>query len=118
MAYLADNPNAQYIVAGPGAFPNVRRNTLALPRINNVDLTAMKRFNITERVRLELSGAFLNVLNHPQFVAGFISDVASNGNTSGGALSFVTPSDANFANPKVAFSSHPRQTVLVLKLSF
>ncbi len=53
VAYLADSlPSGQaayYVAAGQYTMPNARRNTLALPRTNNLDLTALKRISITER---------------------------------------------------------------------
>ena len=49
VAYLAANPNARYIQAGPGAFANAGRNTLSGRPINNIDLNVMKNFRIRER---------------------------------------------------------------------
>jgi hypothetical protein len=47
VGYLASNPNAQYIQTGYGALANVGRSTLQLDPINDVDLSALKRINIT-----------------------------------------------------------------------
>ena len=47
VAYVADNPNAQYVAAGPGRWS---RNTLGTPYTNNWDFALLKRLNITERV--------------------------------------------------------------------
>lgn len=52
MAYLAPNPSAQYMQAGYGAQANVGRNTLQLPPINDIDVTAGKTFTLTERSKL------------------------------------------------------------------
>jgi hypothetical protein len=38
VGYLANNPNARYVVAGPGAYANGGRNTLHGRPINNVDV--------------------------------------------------------------------------------
>ncbi len=43
------------------------RNTLRGPAIYNVDLSAAKRFQFTEQVRLEFRSEFFNSMNHPQF---------------------------------------------------
>ena len=43
VAYLANDPTAQYIQAGPGAFASAARNTLAAPHINNWDFSLLKR---------------------------------------------------------------------------
>lgn len=52
VAYLAPNPSAQYMQAGYGAQANVGRNTLQLPPINDIDVTAGKTFTLTERSKL------------------------------------------------------------------
>jgi hypothetical protein len=121
VAYLATNPSAQYIAAGPGALANIARNTLALPRTNNWDMSLTKRINITERQAIEFHAQAINVFNHPQFVPGFISDVipANTAITTGGAtLNVLIPGNASFNVPKNAFSSHPRGMTLVLKYIF
>ena len=114
--YLADNPNAQYIQAGKGALSTVARNSVALPHINNFDLTAVKRFNITERQSIEFQAQALNVFNHSQFVAGAISSVQPVGFTSIGT--FVDVNQANFNQPQLTFSNNPRTMQLVLKYNF
>lgn len=73
VAYVAQNPNAHYIKAGPGAYPNSGRNTEKLSPINNIDLSILKRINFNERYRFELGGQFYNVLNHSQFFPGDVS---------------------------------------------
>ena len=75
VAYQVVNPNAMYIATPAGALANAGRNTEHLNPINDVDLTLTKRFNITERYRLELSARAFNVFNHPQYVGGFLNDV-------------------------------------------
>ncbi len=70
VAYLANNPNAQYITAGKGALPNSGRNTLQTRPINNLDLTAGKRFNFTERTPLGFSGAVPQRLESPSVHTG------------------------------------------------
>src|SRR5262249_34020563 len=42
VAYVANNPNAQFIMAGLGAYANSGRNILQTPRINNIDFTIAK----------------------------------------------------------------------------
>ena len=93
-------------------------NTLALPRTNNFDLTALKRISITERQSVEFQFQALNVLNHAQYVPGNISDVAPLGYTGSNVLSFLEPATSTFNQPKAVFSQHPRQVVLVFKYNF
>ena len=121
VAYLATNPSAQYIALGVGALADAARNTLALPRINNWDMSLTKRINITERQAIEFHAQAINVFNHPQFVPGYISDVipANTAITTGGAtLNMLIPGNSSFNVPRNAFSSHPRGMTLVLKYIF
>ena len=118
VGYLATNPTAQYIVTGPGGLATTARNTLALPHINNFDFSLLKRLNITERQSVEFQAQFLNLFNHPQYLPGYISDVAPLGYTGGNVLNMLTPSQPSFDQPSQVFSNHPRQMVLVLKYIF
>ncbi len=121
VAYLATNPTAQYITAGPGGLATAARNTLAIPHINNWDFSLLKRVNITERQAVEFQFQAVNIFNHPQYVPGFISDVQpANGaiTTSGNTHNTLIPNNGAFTNWQTAFSSHPRAVVLVLKYSF
>ena len=120
VGYLATNPNAQYIEAGYGALATVGRNTLQLKPINDVDLTALKRFTITERFRVEFRASATNVLNHAQYVGGFLNDVAPI--PSPGFITFqknmLLPQNPSFNNPSTVFSSNPRVLQLSLKFYF
>jgi len=121
VAYLANNPNAQYVAAGVGALTTVPRNTLPLPRINNWDMSLVKRVNITERQSIEFQAQAINIFNHPQFVPGYISDVIpanTNITTAGTTLNMLIPGNNSFNQPQNAFSSHPRAMTLVLKYIF
>ena len=69
VGYVANDANAQYIVAGKGARATASRNTLAMPRMNNVDLTFMKKINISERQSVQFQFQATNVLNHAQHSA-------------------------------------------------
>ncbi|MDP9113908.1 MAG: carboxypeptidase-like regulatory domain-containing protein, partial [Acidobacteriota bacterium] len=72
VAYVAINPNAQYITAGYGALATGGRNTMALRPINNFDLQIKKAFAIGEAKRLEFGAQLFNAFNHPQYTAGQI----------------------------------------------
>jgi hypothetical protein len=120
VAYLANNPNARYIVAGAGAYANGGRNTLAGRPINNVDVNLLKNFAIRERWHLQLSAQFFNVLNHAQFVPGFVSR-ADNPvvlNNTPAVRNYLTPGNALFNNPEAVFSSNPRNVQVAMKLTF
>jgi hypothetical protein len=119
VGYLA-NSNAQYVQAGYGALATVGRNTLQLKPINDIDLTALKRFTITERFKIEFRASATNVLNHAQYVGGFLNDVEPI--PTPGFITFqrnmLEPSNPSFNNPSSVFSSNPRVLQLALKIFF
>jgi hypothetical protein len=127
VAYLANNPNARYITAPVGTLPNGGRNTGMLPPIDDVDITLAKNFNVTEKFRVQFAARVFNLFNHPQYVGGFISDVApagtaipgtNNNPTSTLVHNFLIPTSSIFADPTQAFSSNPRQMSLSMKVIF
>jgi len=117
VAYAAINPNAQYIQAGLGALANVGRNTLQAPPINDVDMSAVKRFSFTERYKIEFQAQFFNVLNHPQWVGGNINDIAAIGFT-GFQRDILLPNNPLFNQPSQVFSGNARSMQLALKIFF
>ena len=129
VAYVAKNPNAQYIQAPKGTLPNGGRNTAQLPPINDVDMSIAKSVNVTESKKLQFSARFVNIFNHPQYIGGYISDVAPVGglvspagaNTAPNTVAihtFVQPQTSTFLQASQAFSSNPRQIQLALKFIF
>ncbi len=128
VAYLAANPNATYVVAPRGTLPDGGRSLLSLAPIDNIDLSLLKRFTLTERFRLEFSARVFNTFNHPQYVGGYVNDVHPFGPQGGGyaqgsaagdlARSAITPGSSIFQQWSQAFSSNPRQMTLALKLTF
>ncbi len=123
VAYLANNPNAMYIAGGLGTLPNGGRSLVHLNPIDDIDLNLTKRFNFTERFRLEFSARAFNIFNHPQYVGGYLNDVArflyAAGTASGDlARTTIIPGNPNFGDWSQAFSSNPREMQLALKLIF
>ena len=116
VAYLALNPNARYIRAGYGAYANGGRNTEATRPIDNVDLSLLKRFNVTEHLRAELGMQALNLFNHPQFTPGSIDNSGAVNTFSSSVLSYVTVSSPVFNNPGLALSSNPRVVQVSAKI--
>jgi len=115
VAYLANNPDAQYIRAQYGALTTSGRNTVALPRIDNLDMTVTKGFSFWNGKRFEVSLQSYNILNHHQFVAGKLNDVSSSGGWAGNALK---PGSESFEKWSSVFSSNPRSLQISGKLSF
>jgi hypothetical protein len=123
-AYVANDPTAKYVVAGYGTIPNAGRNTLPIRPINNVDLSLIKRFSITERVKFEFQAQFSNALNHPQYTGGYLNHVDGGNNNlvavqqGSGVKNLLTPGNSIFNRPDQAFSSNPRSMTLVAKITF
>lgn len=117
VGWQAANPDAQYIVAGYGTIANSSRGNLETPPINNFDMTAAKHFNISERFKVDFMAQAFNLFNHPQFVTGYLNDVAELGAT-GAVRNMFIPSQSSFDVPRDNFSSSPRTMQLALKFSF
>jgi hypothetical protein len=125
VAYLANNPKARYIVAGPGALATSGRNTEQGRPIQDVDMSIGKNFNISERFKNEFQAQFTNFLNHPQFIPGFINRIDDNNASqvakiyTGGAVNnYVFPGSGTFDQAAATFPSNARIITLVLKLDF
>ena len=138
VAYYNPNPNAQYTTAGQGVLTSSGRNTLSLRPEDNLDLTLVKRFNITERYALELQAQAYNVLNHSQYIPGTLNDIAGSAGapvTSAAEHNLVIPgsvvkydpskslaqqptSNALFNHPELVFQNNARTMQLVAKFNF
>lgn len=115
VAYLATNPDAQYIQAAVGALATAGRNTIPLARLDNLDMTVTKGVNFHGHYRAEFSAQAFNVLNHHQFIPGQLHDVGSQGGFAGQTL---YPQSSTFGQWSTVFSSHPRDMQLVAKFIF
>ena len=125
VGYVANNPNAQYVIAGAGARSNVGRNTLATRPTNDFSLSTYKDVNITERVKFRLGAQFANLFNHPQYIPGSnpgqglgVNDVTAFVTSGTNYLNYLTPGNAIFNNPKAVFASNARSIALVGKITF
>ena len=99
------------------------------PPTNNFDATAVKRFTVTERYRLEFAVQAFNLLNHPQFIpccgvgafpgalGGATNNVASQGVT-GSPRNALEPQRGIFNNFSAVFPSEARALQLSLKIFF
>jgi len=54
----------------PGTFGDFPVNSLSGPSYFNLDLSFTKSIPITERVKFEIKGTAINILNHPNFIYG------------------------------------------------
>jgi Carboxypeptidase regulatory-like domain len=60
------NPNA-FIVPPTGTYGNTGRNVLTGPGIAELDFSALKKFDLTERLHAQFRAEFFNILNHANF---------------------------------------------------
>ncbi|HEY7209152.1 MAG TPA: TonB-dependent receptor [Bryobacteraceae bacterium] len=130
VGYLVNDPTARYIAAPRGTLADAGRSLLSLNPINNIDLTLLKRFSLTERFHLEVSARATNIFNHAQYTGGYLNDAGAFGAPTGGggyaagsalgqlARNTITPGTTVFQQWSQGFSSNPRQITLALKLTF
>jgi TonB dependent receptor len=123
VAYVANNPNARYVVAGVGALSNTGRNTFPLAPTNNWDFALVKRFNITERFRFDVGAQAFNLFNHAQYVGSVIND-SNPFSTAAVSRNFLVPSSSQFgaynsgAVGQGFFPSNARTMQLVAHFTF
>jgi len=114
VAYLASNPNAQFIRAGRGTYPTGGNAVFSdLRPINNFDVAAFKRFAVRDRFSFEIQGEAYNVLNHAQYVPGALTSLGFGAQSP--SFNFLVPGTGSFGDVTHAFSSHPRTMQVGLK---
>jgi hypothetical protein len=118
VGYYANDPDAYYVVAGKGTIPNGSRNTLPMRPINNFDVSAGKKIDITERFKLTFQAQIWNVLNHSQYIGGSINSINSVGHTDGETHSYLIPDSTTFNNPSATFPNNARAMQLALRFAF
>lgn len=116
VAYLANNPNAQFIRAQKGAFANSGRNILAGRGINNWDFNVAKILAIKERYRLQVRADFFNGFNHPQYTPGTVNNINSTNRAN--VTNYLTPGNALFGQFDQVYSSNPRVIQVGAKVTF
>lgn len=119
IGYTPADPNARFLITGPGARANLARNSFYGPGFGVWNLSLGKDFHFTEGKYLRAKVDFFNVLNHPSFAL-------SNGNvfsTAGTTVAtntpgYVIPTDPNFLAANTLFSGGFRSMTLALKFVF
>jgi hypothetical protein len=118
VAYVATNPNAEYITAAVGTLPTSQRNTEPLNPINDFDATVTKRFSFGESRSIEFGAAAFNLLNHSQHVAGSIDNVSNNYHYNTLSTAYQIASNPLFTQWKKEFPANARTMTLALKFNF
>ena len=112
VAYVALNPNAQYIQAGQGALANAGRNTLRTRGFNHTDASLIKNFRLSDRYVFEVGVEANNLFNQR------IRNLASLGDQIGpSAVLFSTVGTSNFNNYSLG-NSAGRELQLRAKFRF
>lgn len=100
-----------------GTFGNQGRNIFRGPGFANLDMSISKRWNLSERIAIQLRGEFFNILNHPNFdlftIGTDVSDPVDF-ETNDLGIANATP-DVGVANPVVG-SGGSRHIQLGLKV--
>lgn len=118
IGYVAADPTARYVVAGPDVRATIGRNSFRSPGFGIMNLSVGKKFRLTESTHLQLKADFYDALNHKNFTI-------SNGNVFSAAgvtaatsnPGYVQIADPNFLNSKI-FSGGNRQVTLTAKFVF
>ena len=113
---VCDSPNAQYVVAGPGALASSGRGILRTPSINNWDMSVSKDIKITERYKVQLLMGAFNIFNHAQFTTGSVNQATGISDTT--QRNYLIPSASTFNNSRVTWPSNARQLMLGAKFVF
>jgi hypothetical protein len=118
IGYLAVDPTAKYVLAGPDVKASIGRNSFRSPGFGVMNLSVGKKINLTESTHLQLKAELYDALNHKNFAISNGNVFSTAGITT--ALSnpgYVQITDPNFLNSKI-FSGGNRQMTLTVKYVF
>jgi hypothetical protein len=119
-----DGPD-QNCVPGTRHYGDEGRDSLRGPSFKQWDLAVYKKTQLTERLGMELSAEFFNLLNHPNFsnpfLPAFVADPAQQGigtnGVSEGAYHLTATGDVGIGNPFLG-GGGPRGIQLAAKFTF
>jgi len=114
VAYVANDPNAQFVSGGIGTF-STERPTLVLDETRNIDMAVVKRFTAPDRAKLELRADAFNLFNHAQFTGMPVSTLGAGSSMT---PNFLLVSNPQFKNVRGSLSGNPRTIQLALRVIF
>src|SRR5215475_576895 len=118
IGYLAADPSAKYVIAGPDVRATIGRNSFRSPGFGVMNLSLGKKVRMTESAYFQLKADFYNVLNHKNFTISNANVFSTTGVTAATSNpGYVNITDPNFLNPKI-FSGGNRQISLAAKFVF
>jgi len=118
IGYLAVDPSARYVIAGPDVRATIGRNSFKSPGFGVMNLSLGKKVKLTESTFFQFKADFFNVLNHKNYtisntnifsVAGVTAATTNPG--------YAQIADPNFLNPTI-FSGGNRAVTLTAKFVF
>ena len=118
IGYLAVDPTARYVIAGPDVKATIGRNSFRSPGFGVMNLSVGKKVKISESAYFQIKADFYNVLNHQNFTISNSNIFSTSGVTAATTnAGYVDIADRSFLNPKI-FSGGNRQTNLTAKFVF
>jgi hypothetical protein len=118
IGYLAVDPNAKYVLAGPDVKANLGRNSFRSPGFGVANLSLGKKIALTESKYFQFRADLYNVFNHKNFTISNANVFSTAGVTAATTNpGYVKINDPNFLNSKI-FSGGNRQITLTAKFIF
>lgn len=116
IAFLAADPNAQFVTGGPGTFSTLRRVT-RLTDTRNIEVALVKRFSILDKAKIEVRGDAYNVINRRNMTGLPVSTLGP-GLGFAPSSNFVLLNNPQFGDIRETLSSNPRTVQLALRVIF
>lgn len=118
IGYLAADPTAKFVIAGPDVKATLGRNSFRSPGFGVTNLSLGKKLKMTESAYVQLKADFYNVLNHKNFTISNSNVFSTSGITAATSNpGYVNIADPNFLNSQI-FSGGNRQINLTAKFVF
>ena len=118
IGYLAVDPTAKYVLAGPDVRTTIGRNSFRSPGFGVMNLSLGKKVSLTESKYLQFKADFYNVLNHKNYTISNANVFSTAGVTAATSNpQYVQIADPSFLNSKI-FSGGNRQITLTAKFVF
>ncbi|MBV9608793.1 MAG: hypothetical protein JO187_04475, partial [Acidobacteria bacterium] len=119
IGYTPVNPNARYVLAGPGAVTTIGRNSFYSPGFGIWNVSAFKTIKFTEGTSLQIRGDAYNVLNQRNYTLSNTNVFSTAGvttATSNPGYAIIT--DPNFLNASHFFSGGNRTMTIAVHFNF
>jgi len=116
VAFVASDPNAQFIAGAPGTF-STQRPKFRLGDTRNVDVALVKRFTAPEHFKVEVRGDAYNIFNRRQLTGLPVSTLGS-GLGFEPTSNFVLLSNTQFNDIRNTIGGNPRTFQIALRVLF